>query len=56
MLSPFFKFVLSLKVTHRHGFDILHACDAPDLVFLIAIFSVKFGRQDFFYRLLLLPM
>jgi glycosyltransferase involved in cell wall biosynthesis len=59
---------------YRHGFDILHACNPPDLVFLIAIFYkffgkkflfdrhdtapelyvVKFGRQDIFYRLLLL--
>jgi len=64
-----------LKVAHRHGFDSLHACNPPDLIFLIAIFykllfgkkflfdqhdpapelyAVKFGRQDFLYRLLLL--
>ena len=71
----FWEFVLSLKVAFRHGFNILHACNPPDLIFLIAIFykfffgkkflfdqhdpapelyAVKFGRQDFFYRLLLL--
>lgn len=70
----FWEFVLSLKVARRHGFDILHACNPPDLIFLIAIFyklfgkkflfdrhdpapelyAVKFGRKDFFYRLLFL--
>jgi glycosyltransferase involved in cell wall biosynthesis len=70
----FWEFVLSLKVARRHGFDILHACNPPDLIFLIAIFykffgkkflfdrhdpapelyAVKFGREDFFYRLLFL--
>jgi glycosyltransferase involved in cell wall biosynthesis len=74
-VALFWEFVLSLKVAYRHGFDILHACNPPDLIFLIAIFykfffgkkflfdqhdpapelyAVKFGRQDFFYRLLLL--
>jgi glycosyltransferase involved in cell wall biosynthesis len=70
----FWEFVLSLKVARKHGFDILHACNPPDLIFLIAIFykffgkkflfdrhdpapelyAVKFGRKDFFYRLLFL--
>jgi glycosyltransferase involved in cell wall biosynthesis len=74
-VALFWEFVLSLKVAHRHGFDILHACNPPDLIFLIAVFykfffgkkflfdqhdpapelyAVKFGRQDFLYRLLLL--
>ncbi|MFL5237231.1 MAG: glycosyltransferase family 4 protein [Rhizomicrobium sp.] len=74
-VALFWQFVLSLKVAHRHGFDIIHACNPPDLIFLIAIFykfffgkkfvfdqhdpapelyEVKFGRQDFLYRVLLL--
>ncbi|MGY3563504.1 glycosyltransferase involved in cell wall biosynthesis [Bradyrhizobium sp. USDA 4463] len=74
-VALFWQFVLSLKVLYRHGFDILHACNPPDLIFLIAIFykvffgkkflfdqhdpvpelyEVKFGRQDFLYRVLLL--
>ncbi|WP_349630719.1 glycosyltransferase family 4 protein [Bradyrhizobium liaoningense] len=74
-VALFWQFVLSLKVLSRHGFDILHACNPPDLIFLIALFykvffgkkflfdqhdpapelyEVKFGRQDFLYRLLLL--
>src|ERR1700757_5016938 len=26
---PFWEFVLSLKGAHRHGFDIIHACNPP---------------------------
>jgi glycosyltransferase involved in cell wall biosynthesis len=71
----FWELILSLKVARRHGFDIVHGCNPPDLIFLVAIFhkfffgkkflfdqhdlvpelyEVKFGRKDFFYRLLLL--
>jgi glycosyltransferase involved in cell wall biosynthesis len=73
--SLFWQFILSLKIARRHGFDIVHACNPPDLIFIVAIFykfifgkkflfdqhdvspelyEVKFGRKDFFYRLLLL--
>lgn len=67
------EFALSLKVTMRHGFDILHACNPPDTIFIIGAFyklfgkkfvfdhhdinpelyEAKFGRRDFFYKLLL---
>jgi glycosyltransferase involved in cell wall biosynthesis len=69
------EFILSLKVTWRHGFDVIHACNPPDLIFLIAAFyklfggkrflfdhhdanpelyEAKFGRRNFFWRLLVL--
>lgn len=45
----FWEFVLSLKVLHRHGFDIIHACNPPDLIFLIALFyRVLFGKGFLF--------
>ncbi len=71
----FWHFILSFKIARRHGFDIIHACNPPDLIFIVAIFhklifgkkflfdqhdinpelyEAKFGRKDFFYRLLLL--
>jgi glycosyltransferase involved in cell wall biosynthesis len=71
----FWEFVLSLKVAWRHGFDVIHACNPPDLIFLIAAFyklfagkrflfdhhdanpelyEAKFGRRNFFWRLLIL--
>jgi glycosyltransferase involved in cell wall biosynthesis len=66
-------FLLSLRVLATRGFDIVHACNPPDLLFLIGAFyklfgkkfvfdhhdinpelyEAKFGRRDFFYRLLL---
>src|SRR6185369_12661400 len=66
-------FVLSLKVWWKSGFDVVHACNPPDLFFLIGgffklfgkkfvfdhhdinpeLYEAKFGRRDFFYRLLL---
>jgi glycosyltransferase involved in cell wall biosynthesis len=67
-------FALSLKVLAKRGFDVIHACNPPDLFFLIGAFyklfgkkflfdhhdanpelyEAKFGRRDFFYRMILL--
>jgi len=69
----FWTFVLSLRVAYTRGFDVVHACNPPDLFCLIGAFYklfgkkfvfdhhdanpelylAKFGRQDFFYRLML---
>ena len=66
-------FALSLRVLCSRGFDVVHACNPPDLFFLIGAFYklfgkkflfdhhdanpelylAKFGRKDFFYRLML---
>src|SRR5688572_11684491 len=68
-----YSFFLSWKVLLRRGFDVVHACNPPDLLFLIAgffklfgkkfvfdhhdlgpeLYEAKFGRRDFFHRLLL---
>ena len=45
----FWEFVLSLKVAWRHGFDVIHACNPPDLIFLIALFYKIFGRKRFLF-------
>ena len=70
----FWTFVLSLRVFFSRGFDVIHACNPPDLFFLIGgfyklfgkkflfdhhdanpeLYVAKFGRKDFFYRLMLL--
>src|SRR5579859_2134547 len=67
-------FLLSLRVLWTRGFDVVHACNPPDLFFLIGgfyklfgkkflfdhhdanpeLYVAKFGRKDFFYRLMLL--
>jgi len=72
-VALFWTFVLSLKVLFSRGFDAIHACNPPDLFFLIGgfyklfgkkflfdhhdanpeLYVAKFGRKDFFYRLML---
>lgn len=70
----FWEFVLSWRVLRRHGFDVIHACNPPDLIFLVGgffklflrkkfvfdhhdinpeLYEAKFGRKDFFYKLML---
>jgi glycosyltransferase involved in cell wall biosynthesis len=71
LLATFF---LAWKVLLTRGFDVIHACNPPDLLFLIGgffklfgkkfvfdhhdinpeLYEAKFGRRDFFYRLMLL--
>ena len=45
----FWEFVLSLRVRRRHGFDAIHACNPPDLIFLVGLFhKFLFGRKFLF--------
>jgi glycosyltransferase involved in cell wall biosynthesis len=66
-------FVLAWRVLRIRGFDAIHACNPPDLFFLIGgffklfgkkflfdhhdlnpeLYEAKFGRRDFFHRLML---
>lgn len=41
-------FLLSLKVWHRHGFDVIHAANPPDLFFIIGLFFRLFGKKFVF--------
>lgn len=72
-VALFWSFLLSLRVLFTRGFDVIHACNPPDLFFLIGgfyklfgkkfvfdhhdlnpeLYEAKFGRRDFFHRLLL---
>jgi glycosyltransferase involved in cell wall biosynthesis len=45
----FWEFILSLKVAHRHGFDVIHACNPPDLIFLIGAVFKFFGGKSFLF-------
>src|SRR6266481_4347047 len=69
----FWTFLLSWRVLMTRGFDVVHACNPPDLFFLIGgffklfgkkfvfdhhdlnpeLYEAKFGRRDFFHRLML---
>jgi glycosyltransferase involved in cell wall biosynthesis len=71
----FWEFTLAWKVLFRHGFDVIHACNPPDNIFLVGgffklllgrkflfdhhdinpeLYEAKFGRRDFFYKVMLL--
>jgi glycosyltransferase involved in cell wall biosynthesis len=41
-------FCLSLKVLKKRGFDVVHACNPPDLFFLIGAFYRLFGKKFVF--------
>jgi glycosyltransferase involved in cell wall biosynthesis len=43
-----FTFLLSWKVLFRQGFDVVHACNPPDLFFLIGGFWKLFGKKFLF--------
>src|SRR5260221_8574441 len=44
----FWTFVLSLRVLFSRGFDVVHACNPPDLFFLIGGFYKLLGRKFVF--------
>ncbi len=68
----FWEFILAVRIAVTTGFDVIHACNPPDLIFLVAmpfrlfgkkflfdhhdinpeLYEAKFGRRDFFYRLM----
>lgn len=68
-----FELWLTLRVFFGRGFDVIHACNPPDTIFLIGglfklvagtrfvfdhhdinpeLYEAKFGRRDFFWKLL----
>lgn len=68
------EFALAWRVLFTRGFDVIHACNPPDNIFIIGgffklflrkkflfdhhdinpeLYEAKFGRRDFFYRVLL---
>jgi len=74
-MALFHTFRLAWKVHFARGFDVIHACNPPDLLFLIGgffkllmgkkflfdhhdinpeLYEAKFGRRDFFYKLMVL--
>jgi glycosyltransferase involved in cell wall biosynthesis len=44
----FFSFALSLVVLLKRGFDVIHACNPPDLFFLVGGFFKLFGKKFVF--------
>jgi glycosyltransferase involved in cell wall biosynthesis len=44
----FWMTVLSWRVFLRHGFDAVHACNPPDLLFFVALMFKPFGKRFLF--------
>ena len=71
-LALFWQMVLAWRVFFARGFDVIHACNPPDTIFIVGLvfklfgkrfvfdhhdinpelYEAKFGRRDFFYRML----
>jgi glycosyltransferase involved in cell wall biosynthesis len=48
-IALFWEFFLSLKVLRQRGFDVIHACNPPDLIFLIgAVYKLFAGKRFIF--------
>lgn len=47
-VALFWQFVLAWKVLLKHGFDVIHACNPPDNIFLIGLFFKLFGKKFLF--------
>ena len=45
----FWEFTLAFRVLRRHGFDVIHACNPPDLIFLVGGFFKLFLRKRFIF-------
>ena len=39
---------LAFRVLRKHGFDVIHACNPPDLIFLVALLFKPFGKKFLF--------
>jgi glycosyltransferase involved in cell wall biosynthesis len=44
----FWEFYLSLKILFTRGFDAIHACNPPDLIFIVGGFYRLFGKRFLF--------
>ncbi|MDQ2987083.1 MAG: glycosyltransferase family 4 protein [Armatimonadota bacterium] len=45
----FWQFVLSWKVLRKHGFDVIHACNPPDNIFIIGRFYKRLFGKSFLF-------
>ena len=46
--AVFWQVLLSFKVLRTHGFDVIHGCNPPDLVFILAWLYKPFGKKYVF--------
>ena len=48
-IALLWEFLLALRIWRRHGFDVIHACNPPDLIFLIGLFFKIFAGKSFVF-------
>jgi glycosyltransferase involved in cell wall biosynthesis len=44
----FWQFILAVRIAATRGFDVIHACNPPDLIFLVASVFKLFGKKFIF--------
>lgn len=47
-VALFWQLLLSMRIAFGRGFDIIHACNPPDTIFLIGVFYKFFGKRFLF--------
>jgi glycosyltransferase involved in cell wall biosynthesis len=47
-VALFWEFIISLRVLVTRGFDVIHACNPPDLIFLLGAFYKLTGKRFVF--------
>ena len=47
-IALFWQFILAIKILFTRGFDVIHACNPPDNIFLIGLFFKLFGKKFLF--------
>jgi len=47
-VTMFWALFLSLKIAFTRGFDVIHACNPPDLYFMLGLFYWPFGKRFVF--------
>ena len=48
-IALLWEFLLALRIWRRHGFDVIHACNPPDLIFLIGLVLKIFAGKSFVF-------
>ncbi|MBL1431944.1 MAG: glycosyltransferase WbuB [Gammaproteobacteria bacterium] len=48
LIALFWEFFLALKLSFTRGFDVIHACNPPDTIFIIGLFFKLFGKKFIF--------
>ena len=49
-VALFWEFVLAWRVFLTRGFDVIHACNPPDSIFLVGGFFKLFGKKFLFHE------